>query len=171
MRLDETRSEQRSLRADQVAPRRIDSGLRGARCRESSLEACPGLAAGLDEAAAERARRSIVVEVERLDVGPWRPDTAPPSRPHLGILILEGVILRHLSVAESRTVEILNAGDVLRPWQEEAASFAAAEYIGYRVGARRPSVSAALAHLAASRQLVPHGGGWLLRGDPPVGWR
>jgi CRP/FNR family cyclic AMP-dependent transcriptional regulator len=37
----------------------------------------------------------------------------------LGLLILEGVIRREVTLFERRAVELLGPGDVIRPWQEE----------------------------------------------------
>jgi hypothetical protein len=43
-------------------------------------------------------------------------------------MILEGVMIRELSVAGARSLELLNRGDVLRPWQEDSASFCEATW-------------------------------------------
>jgi CRP/FNR family transcriptional regulator, cyclic AMP receptor protein len=92
------------------------------------LDAYPELASTLEGEAAERARRSVVVDVERLEPGAWSPDRGEPQQGHLGLLILEGLMIRELSVAGSRSVEVLNRGDVLRPWQEDSASFCEASW-------------------------------------------
>ncbi len=217
------------------------------------LDADPDLAAGLEPDAAERARHAIVVEIEVLEPGPWTPDRSPPPVGSLGVMLLEGMMLRELVVADARSIELLSRGDILRPWQEDATSFSDAswqcltrvrlatlgpraaagicrwpqiasnvidralhrsrslavyaaiegmvgldrrlvllfwhlaehwgerkreaieiplplthEQIGLLVGARRPSVTAALNQLATDGTLERTEGGWILRGDPPA---
>jgi hypothetical protein len=216
------------------------------------LEALPELAAGMPADVAERARRSIVVEVETLEPGPWHPDRSDPGVGHLGLMIVNGMMIRELVVGGARSIELLNRSDILRPWQEEAASFCEAswrcvtavelaslgpptaaaicrspmlvdllveralrrsrslavhaaiesivglerrltllfwhlaehwgsvgadgvemplelthETLAHLVGARRPSVSAALTNLARQGRVERNGDGWLLHGDPP----
>jgi CRP/FNR family transcriptional regulator, cyclic AMP receptor protein len=211
------------------------------------------LARRLTPEKAERARRSIIVELARLDPGPWMPDRSEPEGTNFGLMILDGLAIRELTVAGSRSLELLNNGDVLRPWQEDSASFCDArwqcltpvtiaslgppaahaicrwpplvsalieralhrsrslavqaaiestvgletrllllfwhaaerwgtrtedgvelpldlthEMIGLMVGARRPSVSAALNSLARDGRLVREDGTWKLRGEAPA---
>jgi len=221
--------------------------------RARLLDVDPELARHLRPETAERARRSIIVEVESLDPGPWTPDRSEPEGTHLGLMIIDGLAIRELAVAGSRSLELLNDGDILRPWQEDSASFCEArwqcltpvtvaslgppaahsicrwpplvaaliqralhrsrslavqaaiestvglenrllllfwhvaerwgtrtedgvelpldlthEMIGLLVGARRPSVSAALNALARDRRLVREDGNWRLRGEAPA---
>lgn len=216
------------------------------------LDLDPDLAGRLRPESAERARRSIVVELIHLDPGPWVPDRVRPDGTHLGLMVVDGLIVRELAVAESRSLELLSEGALLRPWQEDSASFSEAswrcltavtlaslgppaahvicrwpvlvsalierslhrsralaveaaiestvglesrllllfwhaaerwgrrgpdgievpldlthEMIGLLVGARRPSVSAALNSLARDGRLVRGDRAWILRGEPP----
>jgi CRP/FNR family cyclic AMP-dependent transcriptional regulator len=191
--------------------------------------------------------------VETLAPGSWSPDRAEPEGRHLGLLVLEGLISRELVVGGASSIELLSQGDLLRPWQEDTASFCdpswrcltevpiasldgdaaeaisrypelvsalieralrrsrslaihaaietivgldrrlillfwhLAEHWGRRdpegvvvplplthemlaslIGARRPSVTAALGELArAGKAARREGGGWILYGDPP----
>jgi CRP/FNR family transcriptional regulator, cyclic AMP receptor protein len=58
-----------------------------------------------------------------LERGVWDPG-AEPSGDHLGFLVLDGLIGRRCWVPDrGRSLELLGKGDLLRPWQEEAASF------------------------------------------------
>ena len=221
--------------------------------RARLLDVDPGLARRLKPETAERARRSIIVEVKRLEPGPWMPDRSEPVGTHFGLMIIDGLAIRELAVAGSRSLELLNNGDILRPWQEDSASFSDAgwrcvkpvtvasldppaahaicrwpplvatlieralhrsrslavqaaiestvglesrllllfwhaaerwgtrsdegvelkldlthEVIGLLVGARRPSVSAALNVLARDGRLIRTDRGWLLRGEAPA---
>jgi len=184
--------------------------------------------------------------------GEWLPDRRPPPPGRLGYLVLDGLIAREQAIGGGVSLELLGQGDLLRPWQEDAASFDVSRWLvleravlaelgppaaaaiarnpalveellsrGMRrcrtlaastaihsiagleqrlialfwhlaessgsrrpdgvvvplrlthrmiaemVGARRPSVTAALRRLADDDRLVRNGRGWLLRGDPP----
>jgi CRP/FNR family transcriptional regulator, cyclic AMP receptor protein len=64
--------------------------------------------------AAGRAVAPLLLFGER---GPWEvdEDTIDGSG-HLGLLIVEGMLARHVSVGTRRGIELLGPGDVLRPW-------------------------------------------------------
>ncbi len=83
----------------------------------------PELARVLPAAEREAAAHAIVVDVTTLAPGQWRPDRSLPEAVHLGLMIIEGVIVRELLVGGVRSLELLGRGDVLRPWQEDSASF------------------------------------------------
>ena len=85
--------------------------------RARLLDVDPDLTRRLTPEAAERARRSIIVEVARLDPGPWMPDRSEPEGAHFGLMIIDGLAIRELTAAGSRSLELLNDGDILRPWQ------------------------------------------------------
>jgi hypothetical protein len=86
------------------------------------LEADPGLSSALSRADLE-AVGGIYVDVERLEPGEWSPDRRQPDPGHLGVLVLEGLMTRELAISRGRGLELLTAGELLRPWQEDAASF------------------------------------------------
>ena len=52
--------------------------------------------------------------------GPWSPERLVDAS-CLGILVLEGLLTRDLHIAGTRSREILGAGDVLRPWDDDSA--------------------------------------------------
>jgi CRP-like cAMP-binding protein len=59
-----------------------------------------------------------------LDRGPWKAGSAAPEGDHLGFLVLDGLIGRRCFVPDrGRSLELLGRGDLLRPWQEDPASF------------------------------------------------
>jgi CRP/FNR family transcriptional regulator, cyclic AMP receptor protein len=86
------------------------------------LEADPGLRAALSRAQME-AVGGIFVDVQRLEPGDWTPDRRQPPPGHLGLLLLDGLMSRELVISRGTGLELLTAGDLLRPWQEDAASF------------------------------------------------
>jgi hypothetical protein len=60
----------------------------------------------------------------RLDRGSWDPGSEEPTEDHLGFLVMDGLIGRRCFVPErGRSLELLGKGDLMRPWQEDAASF------------------------------------------------
>jgi CRP-like cAMP-binding protein len=53
-----------------------------------------------------------------LPPGAWSEQAWPAGvRCGLGLLVLEGLLLRHVSIAGRSSVELLGAGDLLRPWE------------------------------------------------------
>lgn len=71
--------------------------------------------------AAHEARRDVVAAMRTLKRGPWRPEAAPEAmRGWLGLLILDGYVLREVRVAGRVCSEPLGPGDLLRPWDEES---------------------------------------------------
>jgi hypothetical protein len=84
------------------------------------LEADSELGEGLVGAELEAASRTIVVHAHTLEPGAWQPlDERWPVRPALGLLVLEGVVTRDIVFAGRTSTELLGAGDVLRPWEDD----------------------------------------------------
>jgi hypothetical protein len=84
------------------------------------LEADPELAEGLAPAELEAAARAITLHSRTLESGPWDPHSEQwPVPPTLGLLVLEGVVTRDIVFAGRTTTELLGAGDVLRPWEDD----------------------------------------------------
>ena len=70
------------------------------------------------------AEGALWTEVVRLERGPWNPDPREPVGEHLGFLVLDGLLGRRVLVPDrGRSLELLAKGDLVRPWQEDAASF------------------------------------------------
>lgn len=94
----------------------------------SLLDADPALARTLQPAKRAAARPGLPVRIIRLPAGKWSPPRAPRDSGDLGYIVLRGVILRELSVPGGTSVELLKTGDLLRPWDDDTASFAIAEW-------------------------------------------
>lgn len=81
------------------------------------LEADPDLGVDLDPATLEVAVAELVGPVVQLDwaaaEGRWGPRE---PQGHLGLLILEGMLLREVRLLGTSSAEVLGAGDLLRPW-------------------------------------------------------
>jgi CRP/FNR family transcriptional regulator, cyclic AMP receptor protein len=80
------------------------------------LEADPDLGARLSPERASTATERLCARVESIDPGPWDPRLI--SDTGLGLLVLDGLICRGVSIADRSSAELLGAGDLLRPWQD-----------------------------------------------------
>lgn len=84
----------------------------------------PGLLGSLDGELAEAAHQQLVARALWLEASRWEPlRTDLPRRfdGWLGILILDGLVVRQVNVAGLTCIELLGPGDVLRPWDEDDA--------------------------------------------------
>ena len=80
------------------------------------VDAFPELVSDLDPGRAELARRHAVAAVETLAPGIWEPDRAYRSEPgHLGLLVVEGLLTRDVTLGATVATEIVGRGDILRP--------------------------------------------------------
>jgi CRP/FNR family transcriptional regulator, cyclic AMP receptor protein len=80
------------------------------------FEEAPELLRGLG--AADIAELTTVrTPVATIDRGEWRvPTLRSSARCHFGLLVLEGVLLRRVSLNGRTGAELLGAGDLLQPW-------------------------------------------------------
>jgi hypothetical protein len=76
------------------------------------LEAEPDL---LGAAAARHPLATHELSLVRLPAGNWILD-ASHSRPALGFLVIDGLLIRRVALGSRRRAELLGAGDVVRPW-------------------------------------------------------
>src|ERR1700685_1350429 len=81
------------------------------------IDADPGLGQLVPAADREQARRETLTGVRRLSPGSWDVVGAEePDAHHRGFLIVDGLITREVDVLRRRCVELLGAGDGVRPW-------------------------------------------------------
>ncbi len=85
------------------------------------LDEDPELFAAVPAAAIPGVRARAVAPLLRLERGPW--DGDPPGNPAvcLGLLVLDGLLLHSVVVAEQPRSELIGAGDLIRPWDHDAA--------------------------------------------------
>jgi CRP/FNR family cyclic AMP-dependent transcriptional regulator len=83
----------------------------------SVLEADTDLRAVIPSGEVELARRHLVVESITAPAGPWEPEVAGSDA--IGLLVVEGLLLRELEIGPARSLELLGVGDLLRPWDIE----------------------------------------------------
>jgi CRP-like cAMP-binding protein len=84
------------------------------------LDEDPDLAESIEGARRVIARRRAVASVVTLETGPV--DLARPFGQvagWLGLLVLDGLILRHVRVLGRSTTQVLGAGDVFCPWESQ----------------------------------------------------
>src|SRR3954468_17758816 len=87
------------------------------------LDADPELGDRLAPEAGERATHQLVAEVLRVPTGRWDAAGAlEPGGTPMGLLILDGLLLRDLDVGRRASTEVLGFGDILGPWDTDSAS-------------------------------------------------
>jgi len=77
----------------------------------------PELVAGVPADIRPRVAALTTAELLRIPSGEWIPgvrDHAPAG--HFGLLVLDGLLARRVHLANRACVELIGAGDVLRPW-------------------------------------------------------
>jgi CRP-like cAMP-binding protein len=108
----------RALRAGPGTPRWIEDG-------ESEtvrvLEEDPGLGRYLDASVLEAVSAAAFAPLLRFDKGAASfLLSEPDTHAHLGMLVLDGLIVRHLSLGQIGASEFYAPGDLLRPWSHRA---------------------------------------------------
>ncbi len=79
------------------------------------------LAEGLKGERLLSACRDCVARTVHLPAGPWSPRRLDGTADGIGLLILDGLIVRRVGVGGRFGAELLGDGDLLRPWQREDA--------------------------------------------------
>ena len=91
--------------------------------RSNVLTEDPGLAEGLTAERLASAIRDCVAATINVPRGLWAPGEEVPAFPAgIGLLVLEGLLVRRVGVAARFGVELLGEGDLLRPWEREDVS-------------------------------------------------
>jgi CRP/FNR family cyclic AMP-dependent transcriptional regulator len=63
--------------------------------------------------------KQVTTQLLRLEPGTWKLNVGDSDvRGHLGLLVLDGLLTRHVTIGEATCAELLGGGDVLRPWTE-----------------------------------------------------
>lgn len=87
----------------------------------SLLDADPDLADGVPETEIEEARRRAVVQILQLEGPRWDPYALAESPPPglMGLFVVDGLLVRRVSVAGRMACEMFGLGDLARPWDED----------------------------------------------------
>jgi len=84
------------------------------------LERDPDLAEGIPLPRRAQAIEECVVREVSVGTGHWRASlTAPAAEGGIGLLILNGLLIRRVGIDGRFGSELLGEGDLLRPWQSE----------------------------------------------------
>jgi hypothetical protein len=83
------------------------------------LDADPELGELLSPDDFNEARRRAVATLQIVEQGQWAPDRAPVEPGHLGLLVIDGLLVRDIRLKRTVCAELLGHGDVLRPWDED----------------------------------------------------
>jgi CRP/FNR family cyclic AMP-dependent transcriptional regulator len=109
----------------------------------------PELAEAVPRAARPQAIETCVARTANLASGPWSARGPEAAAGGIGLLVLDGVLLRRVGVDGRFGAELLGQGDLLRPWHEEEGSAALTRTTGWRV--LEPARLAVLDEAAARR--------------------
>lgn len=91
------------------------------------------LAEAVPIAGRAQAMEDCVARTATLRTGPWDPDGAALIGAGIGLLVLDGLLVRRVGVDGRFGAELLGDGDLLRPWQGEEASATIRRTTGWRV--------------------------------------
>lgn len=82
------------------------------------LDVDPDLAVDMTPDRAMAARTHAIAAVETLEPGEWPADALDiiDSRAALGLLVVEGLLSRELTVGSTSFTELIGDGEILRPW-------------------------------------------------------
>lgn len=81
----------------------------------------PGLAQGLSSDRAIEAGRRAHARVICVSKGRWYPpESVPREGGVIGLLVLEGLLIRRVTLADRHSVDLLSRSDIIRPFESEA---------------------------------------------------
>jgi hypothetical protein len=83
------------------------------------LDADPSLASAIAPGALAEARPACLARSRWLDPGAWQPPEDLGGPGWLGLLVLDGFVVRHVDVVGRPATELLGPGDLLRPWEPD----------------------------------------------------
>src|SRR5690242_12478539 len=96
----------------------------------------PELAEAIPRSLRAQAVEDCVVPVRSVARGRWRPESGAAGwvgSGGIGLLVLEGLLIRRVGVEDRFGAELLGEGDLLRPWQGEDGSGTISPTTGWRI--------------------------------------
>jgi CRP/FNR family transcriptional regulator, cyclic AMP receptor protein len=91
------------------------------------------LASALNDQELLAARRYAIADVHELARGSYRPEEMFDGTGLLGLLVLDGLLVRQVGVAERRCGELVGPGALLRPWDDRSLNVPLPVEIDWRV--------------------------------------
>ena len=100
----------------------------------SVLECDPDLAEDLNDDDLAIARAQLVADIRCYPRGPWivGPDDLGQAA-NLGLLLVEGLLARWVTIGDHTSAELLGPGDVLQPWLRIGPDQSVAMEVGWEV--------------------------------------
>lgn len=92
-----------------------------------------GLRSVLPEPERARARQHAVAPVIELPGGDWSPEADEHADAEIGLLVLEGLMIRDVTVADARCGELLGPGMLLRPCDDRGTEAPMRHEVGWRI--------------------------------------
>lgn len=92
-----------------------------------------GLRTVLPESERARARQHAVAGVIELASGDWNPEVEDGVDAELGLLVLEGLLIRDVTIADARCGELIGPGMLLRPLDNLDSDAPMRHEVGWRV--------------------------------------
>jgi CRP/FNR family cyclic AMP-dependent transcriptional regulator len=113
----------------------------------------PDLAEGIDPQHRAVAEAHCVARTLRMPRGRWNVPAPEGLREGIGLLVLEGLLLRRVGIDGRFGAELLGVGDLLRPWQGDDARATLSLTTGWKV---LEPVRLALLDAAATRRFAEY---------------
>ncbi len=92
-----------------------------------------GLRSVLPESERARARQHAVAGILELPSGDWSPEAEEGAAAELGLLVLEGLLIRDVAVADARCGELIGPGALLRPNDNRGTDAPMRHEVGWRI--------------------------------------
>ena len=112
---------------------RVNPGRSGVETICQLLREDPDLAEAIPGPMRDRAIGECIAPVARIRRGRWSGEQANLGHDGIGLLVLEGLLIRRVGVDGRFGAELLGEGDLLRPWQGEDAPPTLPRTTGWRV--------------------------------------
>jgi CRP/FNR family cyclic AMP-dependent transcriptional regulator len=93
----------------------------------------PDLADAIPVARRAQAIKECVAATARIDRGRWNSDRVDIGHAGIGLLVLEGLMIRSVGLGGRFGAELLGVGDLLRPWQGQDAPVALTPETAWRI--------------------------------------
>ena len=98
------------------------------------LDVLPEFGYRLPASDLEAARPQAVARLETYEAGPWSPEQDPSQNDgQIGLLVLDGLVMRGIKLGHVECAELLGRADVLRPWNEDCGFTVADLDVSWRV--------------------------------------
>ncbi len=115
------------------------------------LDEDPALAEAVPETHRQQAAEECIARTVHLASGRWSSQRVADTRDGIGLLVLEGLLIRRVGIDGRFGAELLGEGDLLRPWQGEDVPPTLPRTTGWRV---LEPTRLALLDVSAARRLA-----------------